>query len=239
MSTDFPHHIAIRPLTIEDLEKVRELESLGFPPLERASTKTLEYRLKTCPELSSGLFIRTFKVDKYNLDIDEDGKAIHEEKDDEEDKAQTVEEDKKEDEDDYLPSKGSLIKEEKLIGHIIGTKIYGDFITEDSMQYPEEINEFNEKKGHIESSNTIGIHSLVIHPEYQKRNLATFLLHDYIQKLSNQEVGEKIAIIAKKELIPFYNRIGFVSQGVSKCKHGGEEWYDLHCSLAPEDEEED
>lgn len=98
------------------------------------------------------------------------------------------------------------------------------------------INESERKKGHVESSLTIGIHSIVVHPNYQKKNLATLLLHDYIQKLSNQQVGDKIAIIAKENLLPFYNRIGFITKGVSKCQHGGEEWYDLHCALTPEDD---
>lgn len=35
------------------------------------------------------------------------------------------------------------------------------------------------------------------------------LLTDYIQKLSNQEVGNRIVIIAHEHLIPFYERIGF------------------------------
>ncbi|CCH45130.1 Serotonin N-acetyltransferase [Wickerhamomyces ciferrii] len=229
MSSDLPLHLAIRPLTLEDVDKVLELEAIGFPPSERCSLKSANYRLSACPELSSGLFIREFKS-KYNT------------KDQKDDDHDDDDKNKSSIDDDYLPEPRTTIVHERLIGQIIGTKIYGDFVTNGSMEVPElnengtPVNEEETRKGHIESSNTIGIHSVVVHPEYQKKNLATLLLHDYIQKLSNQQVGEKIAIIAKENLLPFYNRIGFITKGLSDCKHGGETWYDLHCALAPEDE---
>ncbi|KAH3663438.1 hypothetical protein WICMUC_005964 [Wickerhamomyces mucosus] len=205
MSTDLPLHLAIRPLNIEDADQIFELESLGFPPEERCSLDVLKYRLTVAPELSSGLFIREFKPI-----IDPENN------------------------DDYLPEGSTTIVSEKLIGHILGTKIPGDLITDESMMKSESE---SDGKGHIESSNTVGIHSITIAPEYQKRNLATLLLHDYIQKLSNQQVGEKISIIAKEYLLAFYNRVGFITKGESKCKHGGEKWFDLQCPLIPEDYE--
>ncbi|KAH3686512.1 hypothetical protein WICPIJ_002510 [Wickerhamomyces pijperi] len=210
MSTGLPLHIVIRPLNVTDVQQVFELEKLGFPPSERCSLETLKYRLSKAPELSSGLFIREFKPLERESDA-------------------------------YLPEATTSIIGEKLIGHIIGTKVKGDFITEGSMQCPNESEGETEEstgKGHIESSNTIGVHSIVISPDYQKRNLATLLLHDYIQKLSNQQVAEKISIIAKEYLLPFYSRVGFVKKGPSDCTHGGEEWFDLQCPLIPEDYEE-
>ncbi|CEP63065.1 polyamine acetyltransferase LALA0_S07e01618g [Lachancea lanzarotensis] len=165
MSSTLPLHMYIRPLLIEDAHEVIELESRGFPPEERASRETTEFRLKVCPELCSGLFIR---------DVD-----------------------------------GLEVKGEKLIGHILGTKVpsssdssHGSKITLESMG-----------QAHDESSTTVGIHSVVIAPEHQKKNLATLLLTDYIQKLSNQEVGQRIAIITHEPLVPFYERIGFLLQG--------------------------
>ena len=142
-SATLPLHMYIRPLIVEDENDVTQLEAVCFPPNERAPSSTIEYRLKTCPELCSGLFIREF---------DEDTKEI---------------------------------KNETLIGHILGTKISTNYITLESM-----------KLIHDESSGIIAIHSVVIDPKYQKKNLATLMLTDYIQKLSNQEVGNKIVIIA-------------------------------------------
>lgn len=157
----------IRPLILEDVKQVVEVETQGFPPNERASLDNVTYRLTACPELCSGLFIREFN--------------------------------------------GKEVKSEKLVGHILGTKI-----PKTSSTAPAFITLESMGKSHTESSDTIGIHSVVISKDYQRKNLATLLLTDYIQKLSNQEVGKRIAIIVHEPLIPFYERVGFKVVGENK-----------------------
>lgn len=186
-ATTLPLHMYIRPLILEDESEVAELESVCFPPNERASKKKIEFRLKACPELCSGLFIR---------DFDEETKEI---------------------------------KSETLIGHILGTRIPTNFITLQSMGLL-----------HDESSSIIAIHSVVIEPKYQKKNLATLLLTDYIQKLSNQEVGSKIVIIVHEVLIPFYERVGFKVIGenheVTKDpSFAASKWIDMERELVKEE----
>ncbi|AMD22213.1 HGL127Cp [Eremothecium sinecaudum] len=158
MNSTLPLHMYIRPLILEDLDQIVELESQCFPPEERASKDVITFRLTACPELCSGLFIREVT---------------------------------------RLETTG-----EKLIGHILGTKAPAGgkdvTITLETMG-----------KVHDEASNTIAVHSVVIAPEHQKKNLATLMLTDYIQKMSNQKVADKIIIIAHEPLIPFYERIGF------------------------------
>lgn len=132
---------------------------------------------------------------------------------------------------------GKEVKAERLVGHILGTKIpkssstASTFITLESMG-----------KTHSESSETIGIHSVVISKNYQRKNLATLLLTDYIQKLSNQEVGKKIAIIAHEPLVPFYERVGFKVVGentdVSKdATFANVKWIDMIRELVKEEYE--
>lgn len=130
------------------------------------------------------------------------------------------------------------VKQENLIGHILATKIPKNssnpnktFITLDSMG-----------KTHSESSDTIGIHSVVISPSYQKKNLATLLLTDHIQKLSNQEVGKKIVIIAHEQLIPFYERVGFKVAGENRevakdAQFAKVKWIDMVRELVKEEYE--
>lgn len=227
--SEFPPNLSIRPLTIEDAELSYELECKGFPEAERCSLENLKYRLTVCPELCSGLFIRDYEY-KYNainlpevserLEKEHSSKADNEKESDDEDDAE-------------VPSKSAVIRE-KLIGHIIATKTHADKITEASMQLPTED---NKDAGHIEYSRYIGIHALVVDPEWQGKNLATLLMHDYIQKLSNQDLGDKVIIIAHKELIPFYEKIGFNDLGISQCKFADTEWHDLAIDLIPEEEE--
>ncbi|KAI0465266.1 hypothetical protein LJB42_000493 [Komagataella kurtzmanii] len=204
MSKSIPKHICIRPVTLYDLQKCLDLEEACFPESERASRDKVAYRLKYCPELSSGLFIRTFEENK-NKD------------------------------DEYVLPNHSSVKEEKLIGLIMGTKCYDDRITERSMEIPKLTTEGlvdtsipdNDKVGHVESASNIGIHSLIIHPDYRGQNLATLLFKDYLQKMSQQEVGSQIILIAHERLVPFYEKLGFNNLGRSQCRHGGESWIDF------------
>ncbi|CCK69942.1 polyamine acetyltransferase KNAG_0D01910 [Huiozyma naganishii CBS 8797] len=188
-SSTLPLHMYIRPLIIEDLAQTVDLEALCFPPNERASKEKIQFRLLTCPELCSGLFLR-----EVNMTTKQ-------------------------------------ITKETVIGHILATKISTHYITLEGMELT-----------HDESSDIIAIHSVVIHPDYQKKNLATLLLTDYIQKLSNQEVGAKIVIIAHEPLVPFYERVGFQVVGENKSvskdpSFASTKWIDMERELVKEEYE--
>ncbi|KAK6454763.1 aries arylalkylamine N-acetyltransferase [Scheffersomyces xylosifermentans] len=225
--SDFPPNLSIRPLTIEDIDQCIALESKGFEENERCSPEKFKYRLTVCPELCSGLFIRDYEY-KYNaINLPEVADKLS--------KENNYSEGANEQEDtdlDELPSKTSVTKE-TLVGHIIATKISSQTITNASMELPSSS---DPATGHIEGSRVVGIHSLVIDPEWQGKNLGTLLMHDYIQKLSNQDLGDKVVIIAHKELIPFYEKIGFNNLGESDCKFAGSSWYDLAIDLIAEED---
>lgn len=224
---DFPPNLSIRPLTIEDLDECVSLEARGFPEKERATKEKLLYRLTVCPELCSGLFIRDYTPQYKAINLPAvAAKQSKEEQNEDNDESKTVDS-------EAIPTKSSVLKE-TLIGHIIATKIYSNRITSESMELGSKE---DPKAGHIEHSRYIGIHGLVVDPEWQGKNLGTLLMHDYIQKLSNQDLGDKVIIIAHKQLIPFYEKIGFNNLGESDCKFAGEVWYDLSIDLIPEDDD--
>jgi len=224
--SDFPPNLSIRPLTVEDIDQCIALESKGFEANERCSPEKFKYRLTVCPELCSGLFIRDYEY-KYNaINLPDVADKLSKEN-------SYSEANEQEDTDlDELPSKTSVTKE-TLVGHIIATKILAQSITNASMELPSSS---DPTAGHIEGSRVVGIHSLVIDPEWQGKNLGTLLMHDYIQKLSNQDLGDKVVIIAHKELIPFYEKIGFNNLGESDCKFAGSAWYDLAIDLIAEED---
>ncbi|OBA21208.1 acyl-CoA N-acyltransferase [Metschnikowia bicuspidata var. bicuspidata NRRL YB-4993] len=227
--TDFPPNLSIRPLTIQDLNLCVSLECKGFPEAERASEEKLKYRLTVCPELCSGLFVREYGY-KYNaINLPETAKKLEGEL-----KATSSLSDSEngDDGEEKLPIRLSVVKE-TLIGHIIATKIFSDKITSSSMELP--LGE-DRSRGHIEQSRTIGVHGLVIDPDWQRKNLGTLLMHDYIQKLSNQDLGSRVVIIAHEGLVPFYEKIGFVNHGESQCKFANECWYDLSIDLISQEE---
>ncbi|KAI5963852.1 hypothetical protein KGF57_001228 [Candida theae] len=239
--SDFPPNVSIRPLTIEDIDQCIELEKKGFPENERCTPAKFKYRLTVAPELCSGLFIRDYDY-KYNyINLPEVAKSLQEKHDAEEkrDPSKTKhgehgepDDDDDDDDDEEFPEKSSVVKE-TLIGHIIATKVDGTRITEASMELPSKD---VKGSGHCESSRYIGIHSVVIAPEWRGKNLAALLLHDYIQKLSNQDMGDQVVLIAHKELIPFYEKIGFNNVGESECKFANTTWYDMAIDLVPADD---
>lgn len=244
-----PQHLCIRPLLLGDISQVLALEILGFPPHERASALRIEYRLTVCPELCSGLFVREF-----------DTGAI----------AATE-----------LPNH-STIKKETLIGHVIGTKMLSETVTDGSMEVPSDFQpvmcnadgtlkqqyksdelksleqeqttsdadseEHNNeaaskplatKVGNHDSGKTIGIHSVIIHPDYRGKKLATLLLKDYLQRMNQQYVADSVALLCKDKLVPFYANVGFSDKGISLCHFGGEEWHDMTVDLDHDEDDED
>lgn len=221
--SDFPPNLSIRPLNIEDAVPCQQLEKKVFPENERASLEKIKYRLITCPELCSGLFIREYDPKYSAINLPDVAKRQKEEsKDDGDDDGS----------DDELPVKSSVIKE-TLVGHILATKTPSLRVDLTSMEVPSLR---NPNAGHIEGARNIAIHALAIDPDWQKKNLGTLLMHDYIQKLSNQDLGDKVILLAHKKLIPFYEKIGFLNLGESDTKFGNESWYDLVIELIPIDE---
>lgn len=221
MDSLLPLHLAIRPLSLEDLDQAVALELLCFAENEAASRDLIRYRLSVCPELSSGIFLRLYGG-KYQ-DKNPGPTTSHDNK-------TFLGSDQ-----DYVPDSKSLIENERLIGHIFLTKLHGDRIQEADMKIPEEFLKNGSRRstdvGHFEASDVIGLHLIAIHPEFRGKKLATLLLHDYKQKLANQQVGSKITLLARPELVSFYEDLGFENKGKSSFHYGGEEWIDMDAKL--------
>lgn len=61
---------------------------------------------------------------------------------------------------------------------------------------------------------------------YRKKGFATMLMRQLIED-SRKEKRAGVILTCKENRIPFYERIGFRNQGVSKSVHGGAVWYDM------------
>lgn len=105
---------------------------------------------------------------------------------------------------------------ELLLGHAMAAPIGSPFITDScysSSHTPAPHHTYS----------TVALHSLAIEPRWQRLTLGTRLLKEFISRCS----AERIAIIAREELVRFYERFGFVHYGLSSVGFGGGGWMDL------------
>lgn len=64
------------------------------------------------------------------------------------------------------------------------------------------------------------------HPEYRHKGLASQLMQRVIEETRDQgRCG--IVLTCKESLIPFYQRLGYVNEGVSASVHGASVWYQM------------
>jgi ribosomal protein S18 acetylase RimI-like enzyme len=90
--------------------------------------------------------------------------------------------------------------------------------------------EFKELIGHDPEGKHIIILSVVIHPDYQGKGMASKLMNSFINKM--KALGKSdIFLICQTELIDMYARYGFVNLGISDSDHGGMSWNEMSLSL--------
>ena len=197
MTQDLPAHAVIRPLSLKDIDGFLRVEEAAFPAEERCSREKALYRLKVCPELSAGVFLREFRPLADALSPD--GQSS----------------------DQSLPPPTSCLVSERLVAHILATKMTSEFVTDEAMEIPD-LDEYgralntHDPRGHHEEGRSIGIHSVAVDPDFQGRSIGTLMLKDYIQRITTQHIADRIVIIAHDSLVPFYKRLDFVDEGPSK-----------------------
>ena len=63
-------------------------------------------------------------------------------------------------------------------------------------------------------------------PEYRRQGLAEKVLRQVIEDTRKQ--GRKgIVLTCKDKLVKYYEKFGFVNEGISESSHGGAVWYDM------------
>ena len=105
---------------------------------------------------------------------------------------------------------------DQIIGMINGTVSNEDVIA-------DEMFENNIYNVHGDYQMIFGIDVL---PEYRCQGIGEQLMNAMI-KLAWDEGRRGLVLTCKDRLIGFYEKFGYVNQGVSKSVHGGAQWYDM------------
>jgi GNAT superfamily N-acetyltransferase len=166
----------------------------------------LEYRLTVCGELCTGIFTSAYATASEKL-----GDLL---------KSRS------------FPSVDSSDADRKkvLLGHIVATKAKARLVTDDAMAVPADWRnnyQISPAVGHDEEGDTICLHSLAVHPDFQGRGLGRILLLGWCQRMRDSGSAKRIALICRERFIPFYEKHGFAVAGPSACQYGGGNWHDM------------
>lgn len=109
----------------------------------------------------------------------------------------------------------------KLVGFING------MVTDESTIRDEM---FKDAHLHNESGSWQAIFGVNTIPEYRQRGCAAKIMEQVI-KDAKAENRKGCILTCKQELIPYYEKFGFVNIGMSNSVHGGAVWYDMKLSF--------
>lgn len=102
-----------------------------------------------------------------------------------------------------------------LVGFVCGTLTTGDTLEDETMAT------------HIPAGDHLCIHSVVTVDKFRRQGHARRLLRYYIGEMRRAGKVRKISLIAKKNLIGFYQSVGFELVGESAVVHGQDPWFDF------------
>lgn len=114
-----------------------------------------------------------------------------------------------------------LEEEGKIVAYVNG------MATNESMLKDEM---FDDANLHDPNGQWQMIFSVSTVPEYRRRG--------YAQKVLNQVIADTkkrgckgLVLTCKERLVPYYEKFGFVSEGISDSTHGGAVWYDMRLTF--------
>ena len=90
---------------------------------------------------------------------------------------------------------------------------------------------FKDMVGHVRDGKNIVIFSLAVLTEFQGAGVSKKLMTKFIE-ISKALKKEKILLICKSELIPYYHKHGFFYGGKSRSTLGGFEWHEMYLPLS-------
>ncbi|KZF25373.1 acyl-CoA N-acyltransferase [Xylona heveae TC161] len=197
-------HPYVRPLTLADVDSCVKLETAAFSENERTPRDKIVYRLTKCPELSLGLFT-TAGPDSAarQAATSEAGKSEFSEQ----------------------PEKKAV-----LLAHALGARLNSPVVTDESMMLPpnwDTPGQEDSQIGHISEARTVAIHALAVLPEYQRKGLGKVIVKSYVQRMQHSGAADRMALLCRDHLIPFYESCGFKNSGRSEAQKYGGNWNDM------------
>ena len=112
-------------------------------------------------------------------------------------------------------------KTDLCVGFVVGTA---------APKHTKHLHE-SSMSSHDDHGDVLCIHSVVVRHELRRRGIASFMLQLYIQHVKRLNRFTRVLLLAKRYLIPLYEKSGFVLVGPSAVSHGTETWFELAMDL--------
>lgn len=114
-----------------------------------------------------------------------------------------------------------LEQEGKLVGFVNGMVTGYDRIRDEM---------FKDASLHKDVKGWYAVFGLAVLPGYRGNGYAAQLMKHLVETLRRQKL-QGITLTCKKDLIPYYEKLGFVNAGSSQSNHGGLAWWDMQLEL--------
>lgn len=105
----------------------------------------------------------------------------------------------------------------KICGYVVGPAIYERYLADEL---------FEETIPNPADAPFVSVLSLAVHPDSRHEGLAKALLEE-LEAVATGQGRKGITLTCLAELVPFYERNGYVNEGVSASQHAGEVWYNM------------
>jgi ribosomal protein S18 acetylase RimI-like enzyme len=110
---------------------------------------------------------------------------------------------------------------DKIVGYVNGPVIPVPFITDDL---------FETTKANPDNGGYQSILGIVVAPDYQGKGMAGELLCAF-ENQAREKARSTMTLTCRQSLIPFYEKNGYVNQGIAESQHGGIQWFNMDKTL--------
>ena len=109
----------------------------------------------------------------------------------------------------------------RIVGHVNGGATNKDDITDEA---------FKALIGHEPGGRNAVVFSLAVDPASRRCGLGARLMDSFAEAMRDQG-RERVLLLCKDVLVPFYSRLGFMDRGASASTHGGAAWREMALDL--------
>lgn len=115
-----------------------------------------------------------------------------------------------------------LLEEDGILVSMVNGMVTHNDILEDEMYANANI--------HDEQGEWQMIFGVETKPDYQRRGFAEILLKQVIADARKQK-RKGLVLTCKEHMVHYYEKFGFVNEGLSESTHGGAEWYHMRYQM--------